>query len=223
MRTEKQAAGAGMKRRALLHSILLTTGGAMAASPAAAVERPANFDASKELAKADWKPVFFDEHQDRTITVLSELIIPATDTPGAKEALVNRFLDAVLAMEKQETQREFLASLAYIDGESLRQYQRAFVYLEPASQTELLRSLAYPHSLSRWGEAVVKDDRHEHFVRLKRWISSAYYSSEAGLRELGWDGSFPHGELTGCGSNGKAPAHDDQHPHAQHAESGHGA
>jgi glucoside 3-dehydrogenase (cytochrome c) hitch-hiker subunit len=207
-----------MKRRDLLQSILLTTGSAIAAFPAAGVERPANYDASKELARANWKPVFLDEHQDRTLVALSDLMIPATDTPGAKEALVNRFLDLILAAEKEETQREFLASLAYVDAESMRQYRQAFVYLDQPSQTELMHFLAYPHSLSRWGEAVAENDGYAHFERLKRWIASAYYNSEIGLKELGWDGTFPHGELTGCGAaGGKATAHDMNHMHSQDA------
>ena len=142
----------------------------------------------------------------------------ATDTPGAKEALVNRFLDLILAAEKEETQREFLASLAYVDAESMRQYRQAFVYLDQPSQTELMHFLAYPHSLSRWGEAVAENDGYAHFERLKRWIASAYYNSEIGLKELGWDGTFPHGELKGCGAaGGKATAHDMNHMHSQDA------
>jgi len=115
------------------------------------VERPASYDASKDLLGPDWKPSFFDEHQDQTVIVLSDLIIPATGTPGAKDALVNRFLDKLMAPEKKDTQREFLAALAYIDGESMRQHRRAFVYLPKESQLELLTFLAYPHSLARWG------------------------------------------------------------------------
>ena len=38
------------------------------------------------LSSPDWKPKFFDEHENETVVVLSDLIIPATDTPGAREA-----------------------------------------------------------------------------------------------------------------------------------------
>lgn len=187
-----------MKRRALLQSILLTTGGVFSTSPASAVERPANFDASKELEKPDWKPIFFDEHQDRTLIVFSDLLIPATDTPGAKDALVNRFLDQFMAAEREDTQRGFLASLAFLDGESMRLYKQAFVYLDQPSQIELLHFMAYPHSLSRWGEAAVTSDSYSHFTNLKQWVATTYYNSPAGMKELGWDGVFPHGEFTGC-------------------------
>jgi len=196
-----------MKRRDLLQTLLGTVGAA-AAVPAEALERPADYDASKELSRPDWKPVFLDEHQNQTLIALCDQIIPATDTPGAKEALVNRFLDKLMASEKEATQREFLAILAYVDGECMRQYKAPFVHLTGGQQHDFLTFLAYPHSLSRWGEAVVEMPGHKHFQHLKQWISSAYYSTEAGLRELGWDGSFPHGELAGChDSDSKATLH----------------
>ena len=165
---------------------------------AEAREFPAGFDASKELARPDWKPVFLDEHQNETLITLSDLIIPKTDTPGAKEALVNRFIDRLLAAEPPQTQREFVESLAYVDGEAMARYRSAFRYLAPESQAELLGYLAYPHALGTWGsDASGEFPGHSHFERLKDWISRAFYSSEAGMRELGYDGPA-HGEFQGC-------------------------
>ena len=37
-----------------------------------------------------------------------------------------------------------------------------------------------------------------HFENLKDWIAGAYYSSETGMRELGWTGNVLHRELPGC-------------------------
>ena len=48
-------------------------------------------------AAAAWKPLFFNAHQNETVSILSELIIPATDTPGAKAAKVNEFIDLMLS------------------------------------------------------------------------------------------------------------------------------
>jgi gluconate 2-dehydrogenase gamma chain len=157
-------------------------------------------DASKDLAAPGWKPFFLDEHQNETLIVLSDLIIPATDTPGAKEALVNRYIDLVLAAETPETQRAFLNSLGYLDGESMRRFKAAFRYLSREDQDVLLHALAYPGNESRWtGEAEAKPDvGHAHFEALKQRIMTAYYSSQIGERELGWDGAFAHGNYEGC-------------------------
>jgi hypothetical protein len=157
-------------------------------------------DASKDLAAPGWKPLFLDEHQNETLIVLSELMIPATDTPGAKEALVNRYIDLVLAAEKPETQRAFLNSLGYLDGESIRRFKAAFRYLSREDQDNLLHAMAYAVNESRWtGQVDVKPDTgHVHFETLKQRIMMAYYSSQIGGKELGWDGAFAHGPFAGC-------------------------
>ena len=124
-----------MNRRDLFRQTLLGAAAAASAGVAPALEFPADQDASKELARADWKPQFLDDHQNQTLIAFSEMIIPETDTPGAKTALVNRFLDRLLAVETRETQRTFLDSLAYLDGESFERYHAAFVYLTPEQQT----------------------------------------------------------------------------------------
>ena len=90
-----------MKRRELFRQTLLGAIGSAvtsafrgaAAEPRHARQFPSDFDASKDLARADWKPVFLDTHQNETLIALSDMILPKTDTPGAKEALVNRFID----------------------------------------------------------------------------------------------------------------------------------
>ena len=188
-----------MNRRDLFRQTFL--GGAAAAVSgrvAAAREFPSDYDASKELARADWKPLFLDEHQNQTLIVFSETLIPATDTPGAKAAFVNRFLDAVLAVETHETQKGFLESLAFLDGEAFARYRAAFVYLTPEQQVELVTFMAYPHTLETWDENAPASYRgHAHFSTLKDWISRAYYSSAAGMQALGYTGA-PSGVFEGC-------------------------
>jgi hypothetical protein len=187
-------------RRELFRRTLLGAAGlaAGAVNPASAREIPADFDASKDLARDDWKPSFLDDHQNETLIALSEQVIPKTDTPGAKEALVNRFIDRLLAAESPEKQREFVDSLAYLEGECQARYRNAFRYLTPEMQVEFLRLVAYPHSLGVWGtEAAGEFPGYDHFRKLKDWISRAYYSSEVGMRDLGWDGPS-HGEFEGC-------------------------
>jgi hypothetical protein len=200
-----------MNRREMLRASVLT-GAAAALTPALAdAQTPApppaaeltpaqrGVDASNEFNAPGWKPLFLDDHQNETLIILSDLIIPATDTPGAKEALVNRYIDLVLAAETSEAQRAFLSSLNYIDGESMRRFKAAFRYLSRDDQDDLLHGLAYPTNASGWtGEAAGPDVGHAHFEALKDQIMTAYYSSQIGMKELGWDGAFAHGTYQGC-------------------------
>jgi gluconate 2-dehydrogenase gamma chain len=187
-----------MNRRDLFRQTFLGAAAAATAHVATAREFPSDYDASKELARADWKPLFLDDHQNETLVVFSDMLIPATDTPGAKVALVNRFIDAVLAVETHETQRSFLDSLAFLDGESFARHRAAFVYLSPEQRTELLTFMAYPHTLETWDENAPGSYRgHTHFNTLKNWISRAYYSSPVGMQALGYTGA-PGGLFEGC-------------------------
>lgn len=189
-----------MNRRDLFRNTVL--GAITAATPLTAREFPPGYDASKELERADWKPILIDEHQNETLIALSEFIIPATDTPGAKEALVNRFLDLQMSVEPAETQKAFFAALSYIDGACMERYKSAFLYVPREQQIEFLNLIAYPHSLSTWSEQTAEFPGYTHFEKLKTWVSGAYYSSPIGLKEQGWDGSFPHGSFAGCSHGG---------------------
>lgn len=195
-----------MKRRDLLrHTIVGAIGSALtpllperAAAAPSAREFPPGYDASRQLERPDWKPLFLDAHQDETLIVLSDLIIPAADTPGAKDALVNRFIDQLLAVETRETQRRYLDSLAFIDGECMARYKAAFIHLPPEIQIDFLKLIAYPHTHVNWGDNRSGFQGYAHFRYLKDWISRAYYSSEFGMMELGWSGESFHGPFEGC-------------------------
>jgi hypothetical protein len=188
-----------MNRRELLRNSLLTFGAAATVNiPVEALVFASGDNASRDLARPDWKPVFLNAQQDETLIALSETIIPATDTPGATAALVNRFLDLVLSVLPPETQHEFLESLAWFDTGATERYKVTFVNLSSEEKQDFLNLVAWPHTHLRWGERDANFQGHEHFDRMKRWIASAYYSSPVGLKELGWDGWPARGIFKGC-------------------------
>jgi len=188
-----------MNRRELLRNSLLTLGAAASVNiPVEALVFAAGDDASRELARPDWKPVFLSAQQNETLTALGETMIPTTDTPGATAALVNRFLDLVLSVLPAETQQEFLESLAWFDTGARAHYKANFVKLSDEEKQGLLNLVAWPHSPDGWHETDANFDGHRHFERMKRWLSSAYYSSPVGLKELGWDGWPARGTFQGC-------------------------
>src|SRR5881409_155113 len=58
-----------------------------------------------------------DPHQSETVATIAELIIPTTDTPGARAAQVHRFIDLLLAEWVTDDERaSFLKGLADVDA-----------------------------------------------------------------------------------------------------------
>jgi hypothetical protein len=156
-------------------------------------------DGSKFLTDPNWKAAFLNPQQNETLIVLSDVIIPATDTPGAKEALVNRFLDLMVSAQPAEFQQQFVDALSFIDSESQKEFGDEFRKLTPDDQVALLTVWAYPKDASQWMAQEEKPDPgHRHFGLLKALIAAAYYGSEIGQKELGWDGNFAHGIYQGC-------------------------
>jgi hypothetical protein len=160
-------------------------------------------DGSEFLTNPNWKAAFLDDHQNTTLIALSDVIIPTTESPGAKEALVNRYLDLLLSAQPAEFQQKFVDALAFIDAESKKQFGNEFRSLTLDDQISLLTPWAYARQASHWTEREETRDAapepgREHFDRLKALIAIAYYGSEIGLRELGWDGSVMNGPYQGC-------------------------
>src|SRR5882724_443807 len=91
-------------------------------------------DGSTFLRNSNWKALFLNDQQNETLSALSDVIIPATGTPGAKEALVNRYLDLLLSVQPTEFQRQFVDALAFIDSESQVQFGKDFRLLAPDDQ-----------------------------------------------------------------------------------------
>jgi len=143
---------------------------------------------------ADWKAKVLDPHQDETVATISELIIPATDTPGARAALVNRFVDGVVADAPEADRREFLRGLRWMDGRSNELFGADFVKATPDQQTALLTIISSDKNKS------LEDEIGRDFFRaIKPMTITGYYTSEVGMKqELGDDGQLFALEFKGC-------------------------
>ena len=145
-------------------------------------------------AAADWKPKVLNADQDATVTVLSELIIPATETPGAKAALVNRFIDAVLEDADEHERREFLRGLEWTDLRSRELFGTDFKSATAPQQTELLTAMSSDKPATS-ADLLGRD----FFRAIKSLTITGYYTSEVGMKEeLGDDGQMFFAEFKGC-------------------------
>lgn len=133
-----------------------------------------------------------DPHQNATVTTIAELIIPATDTPGAREARVNEFIDLLLTewFDPAET-KEFLAGLANVDTCSQEKFSAAFVDCTPTQQAEVLKQLDaaamdFAAEQKQAMQAHAAPPPMNFFYQLKKLTLAGYYTSEIGFsQELG--------------------------------------
>jgi len=187
----------GIDRRTALKQIAV--GGAVIATVpmldgAGRTHQHVHAAASPTVAANPWKPLFFNQHQNETIVVLSELIIPATDTPGAKAARVNEFIDLMLSEEESATRRNFLRGLAWLDRKSHELYGADFKDATAEQQHALLVTLSSGKNTALEDQLGV-----EFFNAVKAYTINGYYTSEIGLiKELGYKGNTYLDEFPGC-------------------------
>ena len=145
--------------------------------------------AQKKAAAAAYKPEFLDAHQLKTLDVLAEAIVPGSTRRQGRavpRSAAGRRVGA-------EPARRSSARSARSTWPPSRSTARPGRLLTAAEQDALLQD-ASPDS----GRASGKSTMRDHFQNLKGWIAGAYYSSEAGMSELGWTGNVFHQELPGC-------------------------
>jgi hypothetical protein len=197
----------GVGRRAVLQTLLGGVSAGLALPAVAQAQHPVHQHvgtataavAQKKAAATAYKPVFLDAHQLKTLTALSEAIVP-----GSTEAKVAPFLDALLAVESTKNQKAFLSALGAFDMLAIEKNSKPWVALTAAEQDALLQiaSTTAPGVPPSWPGADAapsgKTTIGDHFNNLKGWIAGAYFSSEKGARELGWTGNVFYAELPGC-------------------------
>jgi hypothetical protein len=159
--------------------------------------------ADAQADRPDYTPEFLDRHQLETLAALAERIIP-----GSTTARVAPFLDSLLSVSVAASQRRLVSSLGAFEMLAIERHQRPWKALSASQQDELLTHASTAPSgqaplpsgggsrgaTPAAGRLTIRD----FFDDLRGWISGAYYSSEIGMRELGWTGQMMFDKLPGC-------------------------
>jgi gluconate 2-dehydrogenase gamma chain len=155
--------------------------------PSPAAPKPAKFYVAQ----------FFKPAEFETVEILTEMIIPADDKPGAKDARVAAYIDFVVfsAAEHQPSlQREWSDGLALLDQTSQEKYGHSFQRIRAAERENLLLEMSFPE----------RDPNARHpgftFYRLvKEMTVEGFYTSRPGLLEaLDYKGLDFLSEFPGC-------------------------
>lgn len=138
-------------------------------------------------------PRFLTPDQIRTLTALSEAIIPADEhSPGAAEAGAPAYIDAVLADSAEEKKNSWIQGLAAINHSAEKDFGRRFADLTASQQDQLLLKI----SAHEDNPATIEE---KFFVTAKDSVIEGYYNSEIGLRkDLEYQGNEALAEFEGC-------------------------
>jgi gluconate 2-dehydrogenase gamma chain len=161
-------------------------------------------DGCKAKPQLNYKPVFFKENEASLVAEIAEIIIPRTDTPGAKDTGVPGFIDALIGEVYNAGQQEdFRKGLAALDEEARKAYGDAFLDCTPEQQTEFIRqqnAKALEGSVNGaaqgWWNAGSAQDR-PFILKIKELTLLGFFTSEAGATQVLQYNQVP-GPFKGC-------------------------
>jgi glucoside 3-dehydrogenase (cytochrome c) hitch-hiker subunit len=169
-----------ISRRQALHRLSGLVGGAISAPVVGAILSGCR----AQGAPAAWTPEALTPDEAKLLGTMVDLIVPATDTPGASEAGVPVFIDHLLRdwVDPEDCTR-FQQGLAAVDAEAREAHGVGFGEATPEQQNAIFARLDLEAV-----EARAADVRPlPFFATLKEWTIVGYYTSEIGAtQELHW-------------------------------------
>jgi gluconate 2-dehydrogenase gamma chain len=188
-----------ISRRDLLKSLSLTavSGSAGRIVPLAVATDAHRMVSAEKAASTSrgYTPKFFSTRQYATLRALCQVIIPADhESGGALEAGAPEFLD-LIASESKDLQLLLGGGIMWLDSACIERY--GHIYLECASlqQEEILNLIAFRKNVeydSRLGPGV------EFFSILRKGTADGFFTSEIGIKYLGYRGNTYLKEFPGC-------------------------
>lgn len=176
-------------RRAVLQSLATGVGAVAFASAASTAHvhqaaAQAGTPAVPATTTTDSGLLFLDRHSFDTLANLSEQVVP-----GSRDVKVPEFLDRLLAVESTDTQKRFTQALGAFEREAREAHGKPWKELTAEQATTLLTKIsAQPGS----------DATRKAFDDVKRAVAETYFSSEAGMKELGWNGGVAFAPPAAC-------------------------
>jgi gluconate 2-dehydrogenase gamma chain len=182
-----------MNRREALQQVAWLMGGAISAPALLGI-----LNGCTPRQSAGWKPVFLNDEQGALVGEVAEIMIPRTDTPGAKDVGIPSFIDLMLKdAYPKEDQGRFIAGLKQFDAQAHEQYGRGFMQLDSAQRGALVRATheaATAVERSYTGSAALERP----FVLMTKELTLlGYFTSQAGATQVLQYNPLP-GVFKGC-------------------------
>jgi hypothetical protein len=125
-------------------------------------------------------------HQNATVTTIAEIIIPQTNTAGAKAARVNEFIDLILTeWYDAEEKSTFMTGLTDVDSRTRDLYGKDFVDCGEKQQVEVLQAL--DDEVAEREQDARRRRSHppekNFFFMMKQLTLVGYYTSQVGFEQ----------------------------------------
>lgn len=172
-----------MDRRTAIKQAALITGYAISATAVSAVWQSCQRDPA--AAAKVWKPVFFTAEQGPAIMEIGETILPATDTPGAKDVDVHAFVDQFAKdCLTEEEQAQFRAGLKQLLSDCEQQNGSSFLDCTAEQRLAFLNEQDASARQLVELNPVLPEEEYPFFLKLKEMVLMGYFTSERVGKEV---------------------------------------
>jgi hypothetical protein len=175
-----------ISRREVLRRLALAiaTMGAVDRSAAQEVHQMAGMAAAS--SGGGYVPTALTAHEYTTLERLTDLIIPVENgAPGAVAAGAPAWIDTLLGVNN-DLKTSYPKGLAWLDSATQAKGAADFATAPPAQQTAVLDLIAYRRNQSPELDAGI-----QFFTLARRMTVDAFYTSEIGIRDIGYRGNSP--------------------------------
>jgi gluconate 2-dehydrogenase gamma chain len=188
-----------MDRREAIKRTVLTLGFAISTPAIMGVLK-----GCKPSPELTYSPEFFTADQATLISELSEIILPRTSTPGAKDVGVPGFIDSMLkAIYSKDQQEKFIKGLTEFDEDAKQTYGDSFVDLDHEEQIAFVKK-HHDNALARstdsgakgWWNAGSAEEK-PFILKVKELTILGFFTSKVGATEVLQYNPVP-GPFKGC-------------------------
>jgi gluconate 2-dehydrogenase gamma chain len=131
---------------------------------------------------AAYTPQFFKPEEFKAVEILTEMIIPTDEKPGAREARVASYIDFIVfsaAEFRPALQRDWISGLQLLDDMSQKKYSASFNNLSSGQREALLTAMSLPERNSQ-----ASHPGYDFYRLVKDMTVEGFYSSKVGLMDV---------------------------------------
>ena len=174
-----------MNRRELIQRVAMLMGGAISAPAVLGVLS----GCSPKPSGASWTPQFLSKEEGAVVDDVAELILPRTDTPGARDVGVPAFIDVILKdAYPAEDQARFVSGLKDFDAEAQRAHGKPFLELPQAQRLAFLQKVHDEAAVAERKQAdneVPPSERNRPFVLMMKELTMlGFFVSKPGATQV---------------------------------------